>query len=56
MFIKNLINVLAESQNVIISHTGTNLYNGTAPNTPFYLLNEKVLSITINGTFLMIAI
>lgn len=56
MFIKNLINVLNESQSIIISHTGTSLYNGSASNTPFYLMNEKVINITINGTVLLVAI
>ena len=56
MFIKNLINVLNESQSIIISHTGTSLYNGSASNTPLYLMNEKVINITINGTVLLVAI
>lgn len=56
MFIKNLVNVLSENQSIVINHTGTSLFNGTANNTPFYLMNEKVIEITINGTYLMVAI
>ncbi len=56
MFVKNLVSVCVSSIIVGISHDSTTLYNGTIANTPFYLLNEKVLEISIFGTSLLVKI
>lgn len=56
MFVKNLVTVGVPSMTVVISHGVTGLYTGTIANTPFYLLNEKVLEIGISGGSLTVKI
>ena len=56
MFVKNLVGVCVPTMTVSISHESTNLYTGTVDNTPFYLLNEKVLEIGIFGGNLTVKI
>lgn len=56
MFVKNLVAVGVPAMTVTISHESTNLYNGTIANTPFYLLNERVLEIGIFGGSLTVKI
>lgn len=56
MFVKNLVAVCLPNIIVGISHDSTTLYNGAIADTPFYLLNEKVLEISIFGLNLVVKI
>ena len=56
MFVKNLVTVGVSTMTVSISHEATNLYTGVIADTPFYLLNEKVLEIGILGGNLTVKI
>ena len=56
MFVKNLVTVGVPTMTVSISHESTNLYTGVIADTPFYLLNEKVLEIGIFGGNLTVKI
>lgn len=56
MFVKNLVTVGVPTMTVVISHEATSIYTGTIANTPFYLLNEKVLEIGISGGNLTVKI
>lgn len=56
MFVKNLVAIGVPAMTVNISHESVNLYTGTIDNTPFYLLNEKVLEIGIFGGNLTVKI
>lgn len=56
MFVKNLVTVGLPTMTVVILHEATSIYTGTIANTPFYLLNEKVLEIGISDGSLTVKI
>jgi hypothetical protein len=56
MFVKNLVTAGVPTMTVSISHESTTLYTGAIADTPFYLLNEKVLEIGIFGGNLTVKI
>lgn len=56
MFLKNIVTVGVPTMTVVISHESTTIYTGTIANTPFYLLNEKVLEIGISEGSLTVKI
>ena len=55
MFVKNICECAVSTLTVIIQHD-SQIYNGTAQNVPFYLLNEKVKELDIFSGNLLITI
>lgn len=56
MFVKQIVEAAVDTLGCSIEHDSAQLYTGNVKSTPFYLLNEKVLTIAIFGTNLAITI
>ena len=56
MFVKNVVDIAVNTINANITHNSSSLYTGNIKSVPFYFLNQKVESISISGTNLVIEI
>lgn len=56
MFVKNIADAAVDALTVNVTHNGNSLYIGNIKSVPFYLLNQKVESISISSTTLVIEI
>lgn len=56
MFVKNVVDVATDTLSGSVMHNGSSLFSGTIKLVPFYLLNQKVESISILGNNLIIEI
>ena len=56
MFVKNVVDLAVDTLNVSITHDGSSVFAGNIKSVPFYFLNQKVESINVSGTNLVIEI
>ena len=56
MFVKQIVQAAVDALGCSIEHDSEQLYSGNIKSAPFYLLDEKVLTIAIFGTNLVITI
>lgn len=56
MFVKNIVDTAVDTITANVKHDGTTLYTGNIKSVPFYYLNQKVESISISSSNLVIEI
>lgn len=56
MFVKNVVDVAVEITTAKVVHNGAELYSGAIKSIPFYLQDEKILTIGIQSSYLVMTI